>query len=414
MLPSLSLGRRLVLALFLAAVVPSGLLLAGGYLAFREVVVATGSAGPWGQVAESGQALLEVLEGDPGDREGIARAAARHRAELSESVRYSRIYALLGERILFLLPLAAGALLLVSAAFALWAARSFSRRISGPVEELVGWTERVGRAEPLPPPAPAEASGAPEFQELRQALRRMEGELTTARREAVEQARMRSWTEMARRLAHDLKNPLTPMTMAARTAAGTHDPRVAEAGAVLLEELRRLDEMARSLADFAQPPEGPRSRVDLSELLESLGRRLAGDAVPLELHLPHDRGETAAVEVDGHPLLLERVVRNLVVNAQEAVLDGGITPPPPVELVLSRDDTEATLRILDRGPGLPPGATHRIWDPEFTTRRKGTGLGLALVRQGVVAHGGRVEALDREGGGAEFRIHLPLAPGGTP
>jgi signal transduction histidine kinase len=118
--------------------------------------------------------------------------------------------------------------------------------------------------------------------------------------------------------------------------------------------------------------------------------------------------------VDGHPLLLERVVRNLVVNAQEAVLDGGITPPPPVELVLYRDDTEATLQVLDRGPGLPPGTTHRIWDPEFTTRRKGTGLGLALVRQGVVAHGGRVEAMDREGGGAEFRIHLPLAPGGAP
>jgi two-component system, NtrC family, nitrogen regulation sensor histidine kinase NtrY len=410
MLRSLSLRSRLVLAFFVAVILPSGLLLAGGFVAFREVVVVTGSAGPWGQVAESGILLLDELEREEPRPDAVERLAERHRRELSESVRFSRIYALLGERVLFLLPLAALVLLLLAVALAFWFANTFSRRISHPVESLVGWTERVGRDEPLPAPTPEEEAGAPEFRELRQALRRMEGELLEARKKAVERARMRSWTEMARRLAHDLKNPLTPMTMAARTAAGAKDPAAAAAGSVLLEEIQRLDEMARSLADFARTPEGPTSKVDLGELLEGLARRLGQDTTPLEVHLPPE-----PVMVEGHPLVLERVVRNLVVNAQEALIEGGIQPsgnagaPDPVEIQLTRDADHAVIRVLDRGPGIPPGNRDRIWDPEFTTRRKGTGLGLPLVRQAVNAHGGQVTALDREGGGTEFRIHLPLA-----
>lgn len=410
MFRSLSLRLRLALALFLAVVIPSGVLLAGGFLAFREVVVATGSAGPWGQVAESGQILLDELErGDPRSQE-VAQAAERHRRELTESVRYSRIYALLGERILFLLPVGALALLLTAAGFALWAARSFSRRLSRPVESLVRWTETVGRGDPLPPPTPEEDVEAPEFRELRQALRRMEGELATARHEAVERARLRSWTEMARRVAHDLKNPLTPMSMAARAAASSSDPGVAEAGTVLLEEIQRLEEMARSLSDFARTPEGPTSRVELGELLDSLARRLGPDPVPVEIHRP-----PSPVEVDGHPLILERVVRNLVVNAQEAVLEGPLADhPPAVEVHLESQAGSALLRVRDRGPGLPSGKGERIWDPEFTTRRKGTGLGLAMVRQAVQAHGGAVSARSREGGGAEFQVLLPLAPVAAP
>jgi len=410
MLRSLSLRSRLILAFFVAVVLPSGLLLWGGFVAFREVVVVTGSAGPWGQVAESGILLLEELEREDPRPNVLEQLAERHRSELSESVRFSRIYALLGERVLFLLPLAALALLLLAAAVAFWLANAFSRRISHPVESLVGWTERVGRGEPLPTPTPEEESGAPEFRKLRQALRRMEGELVEARKEAVERARMRSWTEMARRLAHDLKNPLTPMTMAARAAARARDPAASAAGSILLEEIQRLDEMARSLADFARAPEGPTSRVELGELLEGLARRMGQDPTPLEVHLPPE-----PVMVDGHLLVLERVVRNLVVNAQEAVLEGqmgrsvtaGVTDP--VEVHLTRKAGHAVIRVLDRGPGLPAGNRDRIWDPEFTTRRKGTGLGLPLVRQAVKFHGGQVTALDREGGGTEFRIQLPLA-----
>jgi hypothetical protein len=145
MLPSPSLRLRLFLALFLATVIPSGLLLAGGYLAFRAVVSATGSAGPWAQVAESGAALLDELEREGPRAPELERARERHRAELSESVRYSRIYSLLAERILLLLPLAAAGLLLTAGAFAFWAATAFSRRISIPVEELVDWTLRLGR-----------------------------------------------------------------------------------------------------------------------------------------------------------------------------------------------------------------------------------------------------------------------------
>jgi signal transduction histidine kinase len=226
---------------------------------------------------------------------------------------------------------------------------------------------------------------------------------------------------MARRIAHDLKNPLTPMQMAARTAATSSDPGAAQAGEVLLEEIARLDELSRSFAQFGRPPEGPPSAVDLSELLVHLVRRIDPDGSALELRVP-----SGVALVEGHPVALERVIRNLVANAMDATaaVEGteaiaGRRPTTGrdrvrVELVADGVASPAQVHVLvlDRGPGLPTEGDERIWDPEFTTKRRGTGLGLPLVRQVVEAHGGLVRAWNRPGGGAAFEVSLPLLPGG--
>lgn len=406
MLSFTSLRSRLFVALLLAALIPSALLLAGGTLVVREMVVAAGSAGPWGEVASSGSDLLELLEREPDLDPAVREAVERHRAHLSESMRLSQVYAFLGERVLLLLPATAVILLLVAAGLALWAAKRFSRGLSRPVGELVRWSGELGAGRPLPPPDP-EREGAEirEFRKLRVALRHLEVELAEAREREIREARTRSWTEMARRVAHELKNPLTPMGMAARRVAASADPVTAEAGAILEEEIARLDRLARSFAQFGRMPEGPPSRVDLRELLDGLAARI-GKAAPLEVHA----GEAPA-EVIGHPDALERVVRNLVVNAQEATAEGGKAALEAVRVELRAEFGHAVIRVLDRGPGLPAGDVDRIWEPEFSTRRKGTGLGLPFVRRIVEAHEGRVKAWNRVGGGAEFRIELPLADG---
>ncbi len=414
-----TLRTRLFIALLLAAVIPSGLLLLGGTLAFREAVVTTGTAGPWGQVAESGSELLDRLD-EVAAGPAVEAAAERHREQLSESVRLSRFFTMVGERILFLLPAITLAILVLASAIALLVATRVSRSLSDPVRELVRWAEALGRGDTLPP-SPSEGRGAGairEYQTLRDALRRMETSLREARDRELERERTRSWTEMARRVAHDLKNPLTPMAMAARTVAASPDERTAEAGRVLTEEIQRLDELARSFAQFGRPPDGPASQVDLVELLVGLHRRLrledtgstegAEGGVRLELE-----GEGELL-VEGHPTALERAVRNLIANAIEAAQDTGAEEP--VEVVLTpRDDGGAILRIRDRGPGLPEGELSRMWDPDFTTKRRGTGLGLPMVRQVILAHGGQVSARNRDGGGAEFRIELPptISPDGV-
>ena len=401
-----SLRGRLFVALFLTAAVPTGLLLVGGSLAFRELVVGTGSAGPWDEVAESGQLLLDQVMADPAADPELRAAADRHRAQLSESLRFSRLYAFLGERVLFLLPAVAGGLFLLAAGLSLWSAKQVSRGLSRPVREIVTWTEALGRGEPLPAPDLERETGEiREVRDLRRGLRAMEEELAAGRARELREARNRSWSEMTRRIAHDLKNPLTPMQMAARTAAASPDPAAAQAGEVLLEEIARLDELSRSFAQFGRPPDGPPSPVELGELLVHLGRRLDPERQLLEVEVP-DR----EVFVEGHPVALERAVRNLVANALDAQASPGQTHRPPVELVLELHAAQARLTVLDRGPGLPHGSENLIWEPDFTTKRRGTGLGLPLVRQVLEAHGGSVSARTRPGGGAEFQVLLPLMP----
>jgi signal transduction histidine kinase len=268
------------------------------------------------------------------------------------------------------------------------------------VAELAGWTERIARGEPLPP-ASEESESVRELDTLRQALRRMADQIEEGRRKAVENARMRSWTNLARRVAHEIKNPLTPMSMAAAALAKGREGAEADAARVLMDEIRRLDELARTFSQYGRVPEGPRSRVDLGELVRMLGARHGSERVPVRASTP-----AVGVVVDAHYDALERALRNLVLNAVEAQeVSGGL-----VELTVAEEGGRALVRVEDRGPGIPPELLEEIWNPDVTTTSRGTGLGLALVRQTVAHHDGEVAVANRAGGGACFEVRLPLAP----
>ena len=212
---------------------------------------------------------------------------------------------------------------------------------------------------------------------------------------------MRSWTEMARRVSHEIKNPLTPMRMAAATLTRDDDGAGAEAGRILLEEIERLDEMARTFAQYGRMPEGPRSRIDVPELLSLVAGQHASPSIPVDVQGPE------GISIDGHYDALERAFRNLVLNAVEAQEgeDGRV-------LIRVREEgTQAVIHVEDRGPGIPPDLLERIWDPDVTTKSRGTGLGLAIVRQTIRHHDGDVTASNRPDGGAVFEIRLPLSGG---
>jgi len=261
---------RVLLALLGVGLVPAVLFLLLGTWATQWFVDTVGTAGPWSSLAESGQTLLEAAETAQPTDTAVLEAAQTHREALSQGLRQSQIFELIADRFLTLLPLVALSLALITGGLAFLVARQLSGGFSRPIRDLVGWTERIGRGEPLPPPGPRDGRGVQEFAALRSALRTMADDLEAGRREAIQAAKLRSWTDMARKVAHELKNPLAPMRMAASTVSRLDLEAAREAGEVLLEEIGRLDEMARTFSQFGRMPEGPPSDVDLVELLEGL------------------------------------------------------------------------------------------------------------------------------------------------
>ncbi len=401
----LSFATRLFVALFLLSAIPSVALLGLATWGLRTYVELAGGGGAWQGVSETGGELLDAIEATEVDTLVAARARA-HEKELSRSVRLGRRWDLIAGRLGGALPWFALVLGLFLAAVAAWTAQQLARGLSRPVGEVVDWAGRLAREKPLPDPTPAEPQGPPEFAALRIAFRHMAERLAEGRRQALEAERLRGLTEMARRVAHEIKNPLTPLMLAVRQArlfaAQGRADQIEEPLKVIQQEAEELDELARSFSQLGRLPEGPTSEIDLPELLAELLRSDLPEAVSGNLS-----ADESVPRVEGHLGALSRAFRNLLANAVEAL---GDRTDGRIDVGVRRADGSVEITVTDNGPGIQAEHRDRIWDPDFTTKRRGTGLGLALVRQTVRAHGGEIELGDVDGG-TRFVIRLPVAHG---
>jgi nitrogen fixation/metabolism regulation signal transduction histidine kinase len=229
----------------------------------------------------------------------------------------------------------------------------------------------------------------------------MATDLEAGRRAAMKAERLAAFRESARQVAHELKNPLTPIRFAVERLKRGVPPELADAVDVLQTETARLDAMARSFAQFGKLPEGPASDVDLEDLVRSAGRT----AVPSHLSYTVE-------SQDGVPLLhgqhdaLSRAVGNVLLNAVEACgATGAISARISTRMTALGQETVVAIR--DTGVGIAPERLGAIFEPYVTDKTGGTGLGLAIVKQTVVAHGGRVEAESARGTGTEIRLIFP-------
>ena len=274
-----------------------------------------------------------------------------------------------------------------------------SRNLSRPLSELVGWTETIERGQPLPEGPPRK--GAPEFVLLRNRMREMATELRLGRVRALEAERATALRESARQVAHELKNPLTPIRFAIARLRREAPDSLGETIDVLEVESRRLEEMAKSFAQFGRLPDGPRAPVDLGELARSVAR----SAVPQEREITVNVADDVPM-VPGHVDALGRALTNVLLNALEAS-----PPESPIALQVQRTRrngrsmVEVTVR--DRGNGIPASRLERIWEPYVTHKAGGTGLGLAIVRQTMLAHDGAAEVESAPGEGTTMRLLLP-------
>ncbi|TMQ20015.1 MAG: HAMP domain-containing protein [Deltaproteobacteria bacterium] len=238
-------------------------------------------------------------------------------------------------------------------------------------------------------------------------------DLKTSKERLVIAERIAAWQEIARRLAHEIKNPLTPIQMAMDTLRKTWKKQHPSFGEILeestttvMEEADRLKKIVSEFSGFARMPKPEFGRIDLNELVRSALALYQG-AAPVDVRL-----FPVLPQIDADKNQLNQVVLNLVENARDAIgqrSDGRIT----VSTRLGEAGDRALLIVEDNGPGIPLDLKDKVFAPYFTTKhtKGGTGLGLAIVHRIVSDHGGRIAVADVLGGGARFAIELPLRNG---
>jgi signal transduction histidine kinase len=387
---------RLFLILALFTFVPAVVLTVAWSGVTARILPRLSSVGAWDQVARNGEAAVRAAREAPAAA-NTDSLLTQHVEELGEArVQARRLNYLLNQTSVLLIV--TGLVLMALLSFiASRVAGHLSRQLSRPLDELVGWTDRIARGERLPLPAEEEQKGAPEFGVLRDRMRAMAADLEAGRRSAIEAERLSAFRESARQVAHELKNPLTPIRFAVATLRQKVGPELRETIEVLDAESARLEAMARNFAQFGKLPEGPTAEVDLADLARDSTRS----------NLP--RTVTQEVKTEGGPFLvrgqhdaLQRALGNVLLNAVDATQGRGTISV----LVTGRNGT-VTLAVRDDGIGIPPDRLERIWDPYVTNKTGGTGLGLAIVKQTIVSHGGRVDASSTPGQGTEIRLHIP-------
>jgi signal transduction histidine kinase len=306
-----------------------------------------------------------------------------------------------------------GLVLLLLAALAVATALGLgvARAATGRVATLRDAARRVGEGDLGVRVAPR---GNDELDDLGRAFNRMVAELGDARSRLGYLQKVSAWQEVARRLAHEIKNPLTPIQLAVQELGFKYrgdDPDyrrlLATAQEILKEEVGAIRRLVDDFSAFAKLPKVEPAPIDLAQAVEDFAR-----AHPeWQEFLKVDRNGKVGALCDR--MLLRNVLANLVENAVQAA--DGVGRKPEIRIAVSESPAErgARLTVDDNGPGVPADARERIFDPYVTTKEHGTGLGLAIVRKIVLDHGGDVHVEDEPSplGGARFVVTLPTLEG---
>ena len=311
---------------------------------------------------------------------------------------------LLTERIGWIAASVGAGALLVALLLIWW----FSARIIQPVEELAVAARDVasGRWD-----ARIDVRTYDEVGQLATAFNDMTRTLGVHKERLLQTERVAAWRELARKLAHELRNPLFPLQITVENlqrARQLDDEQFmevfTESTATLKTELANLNSIVARFSDFSKMPSPRFERMNVNETLREVLRlfdaqfnEVGKPAITRELFL-----KDGLPEIDGDPELLHRAFQNVVLNALDAMPAGGT-----LTLRTSDDDGKVRVEIADTGNGLTPEESARLFTPYYTTKPQGTGLGLAIVQSVVSDHHGTVSISSEEGRGTTIRIDLP-------
>jgi nitrogen fixation/metabolism regulation signal transduction histidine kinase len=233
--------------------------------------------------------------------------------------------------------------------------------------------------------------------------------LDAQNRRLVDLETMAGWREMARALAHEVKNPLTPIQLTVEEMQAQYKGEDAEyrrlleeCTRIVVEEVESLRNVVGRFREFSRPVELRPRPQNVNALLRDLGALQKDMRVEYELD-----PELEKLTVSGDADRLRQLFINLAENARQAQESD---EDPRLWLGSSIEDGFAVLSVEDAGPGIPEEQRARVFDPYHSAKAGGLGLGLSLVKGIALAHGGRIELGEGRAGGAVFRVHLPLAP----
>jgi signal transduction histidine kinase len=243
----------------------------------------------------------------------------------------------------------------------------------------------------------------------------MTEQLVEQRDRMIQAERVAAWRELARRLAHELKNPLFPLQITIENLQRSRDATpeqfdevFRESTSTLLAELEHLKTIVGRFSDFAKMPAPQLEPVDVNQLarqvmqlFEAQLQAPGGPPIETKLQVASDAGEVPA-----DPDQLRRALRNLVLNALDAMPQGGT-----LTIRTARHENKVAVEVSDTGEGLTPEECDRLFTPYYTTKQHGTGLGLAIVQSVVSDHKGTITVQSEPGKGTTFRIELGTANG---
>ncbi|MFZ1012029.1 MAG: ATP-binding protein, partial [Terracidiphilus sp.] len=282
-------------------------------------------------------------------------------------------------------------------------------RVSRPIEELARAAEDVagGNWETRVP-----EQGHDEVSVLARSFNHMTEQLASQREQLVQTERVAAWRELARRLAHELKNPLFPLQLtvenlvrARSLPAEEFDEVFRESTATLGMEIANLKTIIGRFSDFSKMPKPELERIDAKDILERVrGLYETAGAKPDASIRYEMQIAITPMPLMADPELLHRALSNLVLNAMDAMPNGGT-----LTLAAKPAGDKIELRVSDTGEGLTPEECQRLFTPYYTTKQHGTGLGLAIVQSVIADHGGTITVESGKGSGATFIITLPRA-----
>jgi signal transduction histidine kinase len=298
-----------------------------------------------------------------------------------------------------------GLVLFLGAAAAV--AHSMSRRISDPISALTRATRQVAEGDLEARVLPTSKD---ELSHLVESFNQMASDLERQRTDLEHSNRLAAWAEMARQVAHEVKNPLTPIQLSAEHLRRVYgDPSVDFRATLhsctetILRQVRNLRGIVTEFSAYARPPASELGPVDLEPLLRASCERYM-EALPPGIGVTLETQPAPPVRADAR--LLERAIVNLLENALQAVGEVGTIR---VRLRHAREEARVVVEVEDSGPGIEPEVLGRVFEPFFSTKTSGSGLGLALVKKTVEDHGGGVSLVTRPGS-TRVSIWLPVAP----
>jgi signal transduction histidine kinase len=315
-----------------------------------------------------------------------------------------RPYVELRNRIRSVALLAASAGIILAILFSGWA----SSRVTRPVEQLAEAAREVaaGNWNTRVPVNSSDELGA-----LAESFNRMTGELLDQRERLVQAERVAAWRELARRLAHELKNPLFPLQLtvenlvrARQRSPEQFDEVFRESSATMLAEIANLKTIISRFSEFSRMPQPQFQRVQVNEIVQNVARLLQAQLQSPEHPAIDCRLELAEAlqPIAADPELLHRAFSNLALNAMDAMPQGGT-----LTLRTRPSGDRVAVEIADAGSGLTAEECERLFTPYYTSKAHGTGLGLAIVQSIISDHGGRISVHSQPGRGATFMIELP-------